>query len=193
MAAASHSLPRERALVLPRPWIHRRTCARPGIPRGSRCPQNQPRMPRVWASRPNCFSPCAGPPPRPLNRSRRTAGREVEVLRQLGKRVGGLRCSRVHPGVCAVVLAADTRTCRSGLHPDSDPHAASIDVQFRPGRLWSDQDGVSQPTTQRPRTAVVLDPGRRSRAELADAPELGILALGGTGRARWGWGGAPRW
>ena len=55
----------------------------------------------------------------------------------------------------AVVLTADTRTCRAGLHPDSDPHAASIDVQFRPGRLWSDQDGGSQPTTQRPRTAVM--------------------------------------
>jgi integrase/recombinase XerD len=43
--------------------------------------------------------PCAGPPPRFLNRSRRTAGREVEVLRQLGKRVGGLRCSRLQPFV----------------------------------------------------------------------------------------------
>src|SRR6202012_1493653 len=32
MAAASHSLPHERVLVLPRSWIHRRTCARPGIP-----------------------------------------------------------------------------------------------------------------------------------------------------------------
>jgi len=60
MAAASHSLPRERALVLPRPWIHRRTCARPGIPRGSRCPQNQPCMPRVSAARPNCFRPAPG-------------------------------------------------------------------------------------------------------------------------------------
>ena len=26
------------------------------------------------------------------------------------------------------MLAADTRACRAGLHPDSDPHATSIDV-----------------------------------------------------------------
>jgi hypothetical protein len=48
----------------------------------------------------------------------------------------------------AVVLTAGTRTCRAGLHPDRNPHAASIGIQSRPDRLGSDQDGVSQPAAQ---------------------------------------------
>jgi len=63
------------------------------VPRTSRACHGSRRLGRTR------FSPWAGPPPRSLNRSRRTVGREVEVLRQLSKRVGGLRCSRVHPGV----------------------------------------------------------------------------------------------
>jgi hypothetical protein len=72
----------------------RKTLESPGqavIPRPSR-------PGRVSASRPNCSPPCARPPPRSLNRSRRTADRQAEVLRSLGKRIGGLRCSRAHPG-----------------------------------------------------------------------------------------------
>jgi hypothetical protein len=41
----------------------------------------------------------------------------------------------------AVMLAADTWKCRAGLHPNSDPHADSIDVGSRSGRLRRSQAG----------------------------------------------------
>ena len=58
-------------------------------------------MPHVSASRPNSFSRCAEPPPRPPNRGRRTARRRGRSPAPLGQRAGGLRCSRLHSGVCS--------------------------------------------------------------------------------------------
>jgi hypothetical protein len=53
------------------------------------------------ASRPNSFSRCAEPPPRPPNRSRRTASRRGRSPAPLAQHADGLRCSRLHSGVCS--------------------------------------------------------------------------------------------
>jgi hypothetical protein len=77
MAAASHSLPRERALLTARLDLLQ-DIVRPEIPQGSRCPQGS-----LHASGPGILAElllAVRGPPRPLNRSRRTAGREIEVL-----------------------------------------------------------------------------------------------------------------
>jgi hypothetical protein len=58
-------------------------------------------MPYISASRPNSFSRCAEPPPRPPNRSSRTASRRGRSPVPLAQRTGGLRCSRLHSGVCS--------------------------------------------------------------------------------------------
>src|SRR5690348_1784976 len=61
LAAASRTLQRERA----RHGTRCRTSTRSGIPRGP-LSRTQRYMPHVSASRPNSFSRCAEPPPRPL-------------------------------------------------------------------------------------------------------------------------------
>jgi hypothetical protein len=58
-------------------------------------------MPHVSSYRPNSFSRCAEPPPRPPNSSRRTASCRGRSPVPLVQRAGGLRCSRRHPGVCS--------------------------------------------------------------------------------------------
>jgi hypothetical protein len=58
-------------------------------------------MPHVSTSRPNSFSRCAEPPPRPPNRSSRTASCRGRGPVPLVQRAGGLRCSRLHSGVCS--------------------------------------------------------------------------------------------
>ena len=57
-------------------------------------------MPHVSASRPNSFSRCAEPPRSP-SRGRVAASRRGRSPAQLGQRAGGLRYSRLHPGVCS--------------------------------------------------------------------------------------------
>ena len=76
-----------------------------------------------------------------MNRSRRTAGREAEVLRQLGKRVDGLRCSRVHPGVCPQSPTYRQRedvavhvTGYPGITPGSRPSFARTRRAVQPSR-----------------------------------------------------------
>jgi hypothetical protein len=63
--------------------------------------RSQRYMPHVSASRPNSFSRCAEPPPRSPNRERVAASRRGRRPAQLGQRAGGLRYSRLHPGVCS--------------------------------------------------------------------------------------------
>lgn len=70
-------------------------------PSGRPLSRSQRYMPHVSASRPNSFSRCAEPPPRPPSRSRRTASRRGRSPALLGQRAGGLRCSRLHSGVCS--------------------------------------------------------------------------------------------
>ena len=58
-------------------------------------------MPYVSASRPSSFSRWVEPPPRPPNRSSRTASCRGRSPVPLLQRAGGLRCSRLHSGVCS--------------------------------------------------------------------------------------------
>ena len=50
----------------------------------------------------------------PPSRSRRTASRRGRSPAPLGQRAGGLRCSRLHPGVCSHTPIARPRVRRSG-------------------------------------------------------------------------------
>jgi hypothetical protein len=92
---------RERAPFARALWSPCRTGTRSGIPSGRPSPRSQRYMPHVSASRPNSFSRCAEPPPRPPNRSRRKASRRGRSPALLGQRAGGVRCSRLHSGVCS--------------------------------------------------------------------------------------------
>lgn len=87
--------------VRPCPWTRCRTSTRSGIPRGGHCPEasgtcHTSRHLGRTASR-GVLSPRHVPP----SRSRRTASRRGRSPAQLGQRAGGLRCSRLHSGVCS--------------------------------------------------------------------------------------------
>src|ERR1700691_2795595 len=87
--------------VRPCPWTRCRTSTRSGIPRGGHCPEasgtcHTSRHLGRTASR-GVLSPRHVPP----SRSRRTASRRGRSPAPLGQRAGGLRCSRLHSGVCS--------------------------------------------------------------------------------------------
>jgi hypothetical protein len=92
---------RERAPFARAREVACRTGTRPGIPRGKPLSRSQRYMPHASASRPKNFSRCAGPPPRPLNRSSRTVSCRGRSPAPLVQRAGGLRCSRLHSGACS--------------------------------------------------------------------------------------------
>ena len=69
-------------------------------PSGKPLPPSQRYTPRAPASGPDSFSRCAEPPPRPPDRSSRTAGCRGRSPAPPVQRAGGLRCSRLHPGAC---------------------------------------------------------------------------------------------
>jgi hypothetical protein len=92
-------------------------------PSGRPLSRSQRYMPHVSASRPNSFSRCAEPPPRPPSRSRRTASRRGRSPAPLGQRAGGLRCSRLHSGVCSHTPIARPRVAAqrvAGGNPGQD-------------------------------------------------------------------------
>jgi hypothetical protein len=123
MAVISPSVPIMSLFVIYRSssllWLRRRTCYSASVhhspvpleslqdrlqtwnPPRKPLSRSQRYMPHVSASRPNSFSRCAEPPPRPPNRSRRTASCRGRSPAALVQRAGGLRCSRLHSGVCS--------------------------------------------------------------------------------------------
>jgi hypothetical protein len=63
--------------------------------------RSQRHVPHASAPGPNSFSRRAGRPPRPPDRSSRTASCRGRSPAPLVQRAGGLRCSRLHPGACS--------------------------------------------------------------------------------------------
>jgi len=88
MAAASCSLPRERALVSRRPWAHYRTCARPASSRGSRCPPSQRarRGVGISAELPLAIRRATATFLDPQQAHRRPSGRSPALVRQARRR-----------------------------------------------------------------------------------------------------------
>jgi hypothetical protein len=136
-------------------------------------------MPHVSTSRPNSFSRCAEPPPRPPNRSRRTASRRSRSPALLGQRAGGLRCSRRHSGVCS--HSPHLLPARSCL-----PHKSQFtrvlylaSASLSPHICWAVR------AYQASREKLVSDTGRRAFDRMRSASAAAMIALAsGTGQAR---------
>jgi hypothetical protein len=109
--------------VRPCPWTRCRTSTRSGIPRGGHCPEasgtcDTSRHLGRTASR-GVLSRRHVPP----SRSRRTASRRGRSPAPLGQRAGGLRCSRLHSGVCSHTPIARPRVAAqrvAGANPGQD-------------------------------------------------------------------------
>jgi hypothetical protein len=140
-------------------------------PSGKPLSRSQRYIPHVSASRPNSFSRCAEPPPRPPNRSRHTASRRGRSPAPLGQRAGGLQCSRLHSGVCSHsphLLPARSRLPRKSQFTQisylasaspSPTSAGQCGLPRRAGRgqfpIWA--DAVSTGCARRGRDDALLD------------------------------------
>jgi hypothetical protein len=136
-------------------------------------------MPHVSASRPNSFSRCAEPPPRPPNRSGRTASRRGRSPAPLCQRAGGSRCSRLHPGVCPA--SHHLLPARSRL-----PHKSQITrISYLASASPSPHICRAVRASQASREKLVSDTGRRGFDRMRSLRAAAMIALASaTGQAR---------
>jgi hypothetical protein len=144
-------------------------------PAGKPLCRSQRHTPHVSASRPRC----AEPPPRPPNRSRRTASRRGRSPAPLGQRAGGLRCSRLHSGACPHsphLLPA--RSC--------SPHKSQFTrISYLASASPSPHICWAVRASRASREKLASDTGRRGFDRMRSAPAAAMIALASaTGQAR---------
>jgi hypothetical protein len=88
--------------------------------------------PAAHATRPGIPAACAEPPPRPPNRSRRTASRGGRSPTPLGQRAGGLRCSRLHSGACSHSPHRRKHGAACRIRHSSPEHRTWLPLPHRP-------------------------------------------------------------